>query len=295
MLIVQLTGGLGNQLFQYAFGRALSERSKATLMLDIHSYAWDTLRKYELGVFNISAQYATKEEIEKIKQSNPLFKDRLINKLKRTPLPYFQLSYLKEQSFTFDLNYLNFKSNNVYLEGYWQSENYFKEIRAILLKEILIEDSSFSSVFIKYKSIIRQAPNSVSVHIRRGDYVSNTETTAFHGLCGLDYYRDAMDHIESSICNPTYFVFSDDKAYVKQVFSGKQHIIIVENIPYDYEELFLMSYCSHHIIANSSFSWWGAWLNDFANKQVIAPEKWFATIEMNNQTESLIPKSWIRK
>jgi hypothetical protein len=295
MIIVQLTGGLGNQLFQYAMGRALSERSKDTLLLDINSYSWDTLRKYELGVCNIRAHYASKAEIENIKQSNPLFKDRLINKLKRTPLPYFQLPYLKEQSFKFDLNYINFKSNNVYVEGYWQSENYFKKIRAILLKEILIEDSSFSSVFNKYKSIIRQTKDCVSIHIRRGDYVSNTETTAFHGLCGLDYYRDAMHHIESSISNPTYFVFSDDKAYVKEVFNSEKNIIIVEDLPHDYEELFLMSYCSHNIIANSSFSWWGAWLNDSSNKQVVAPARWFANIEMNNQTQSLIPQSWIRK
>ena len=295
MIIVQLTGGLGNQLFQYAMGRALSDRSKDTLMLDINSYSWDTLRKYELGVFNIKVLYAKKEEIERVKQSKAFFKDRFLNKLKRTPLPYFRLSYLKEQSFKYDKNYINFKSKSVYIEGYWQSENYFKSIRNILLKEIFIEDASFSSYMLEYKSSIRQTKNSVSIHIRRGDYVSNTQTTAFHGLCGLEYYRNAMQHIEQSIPNPTYFVFSDDKAYVKEVFSGKQHIIIIENVPYDYEELFLMSYCNHHIIANSSFSWWGAWLNDSSKKQVIAPARWFATIEMNNQTESLIPPSWIRK
>ncbi len=297
MLIVQLTGGIGNQLFQYAMGRSLSERSKDTLMLDINSYSWDSLRKYELGVFQLKAPFASKKEIERVKQSNPLFKDRVYYyfKLKCAPFPYFRLSYLKEQSFTFDTNYLKFKSENVYVEGYWQSENYFKEIRDILLNELYIEESRFSLIMKDYTSIIRKAQDSVSIHIRRGDYLSNTETTAFHGLCGLDYYRDAMYHIEKTIANPTYFVFSDDKSYVKEVFSGKKNVVIVENVPYDYEELFLMSYCNHHIIANSSFSWWGAWLNDSSKKQVVAPARWFANIEMNNQTQSLFPPSWIRK
>ena len=295
MIIIQLTGGLGNQLFQYAMGRALSERSKDILLFDISSYSWDTLRKYELGIFNLKYHYATMIEITHLKHGKPFFKDRIMNKLKNQPIPYFRLSNLKEQSFKYDTNYLNFKSKDVYVEGYWQSENYFSHIRNVLLNEICLEETRCSNKMKEYKSKIEKTINSVSIHIRRGDYVSNTQTTAFHGLCGLQYYKNAMQHIEQSIPNPTYFIFSDDKAYVKEVFNGKQNLIIIENVPNDYEELFLMSYCNHNIIANSSFSWWGAWLNDTANKQVISPEKWFANIEMNNQTQSLIPQSWIRK
>ena len=294
MIIIQLTGGLGNQLFQYAMGRVLSERTKDTLMLDINSYSWDPLRKYELGVFQLKAPFATKEEIERVKQSNPLFKHRIYYKFKGAPCPYFRLSYLKEQSFKFDSNFLKFKSENVYVEGYWQSENYFKQIRDILLNELYIEESRFSLIMKDYTSIIRKAQGSVSIHIRRGDYLSNTETTAFHGLCGLNYYRDAMHHIEKTTPNPTYFVFSDDKSYVKEVFSGKQNVVIVENVPYDYEELFLMSYCNHNIIANSSFSWWGAWMNQNSKKMVLAPSKWFFNKEMQLLSLDLIPHDWIK-
>ena len=294
MIIVQLTGGLGNQLFQYAIGRALSERSKDTLMLDINSYSWDTLRKYELGVFNKRVLFAKKEQIERIKQSKPLCKDRFLNKFKRTPFPYFQLPYLKEQSFTFDTNYLNFRANNVYLEGYWQSENYFKHIRSKLLAEIQIDATMCSMSMGAYITWIKSTKNSVAIHVRRGDYLSNTETTAFHGLCGLEYYKSAMHHMEKFISTPTYFVFSDDKAYVKEIFRDQTNVVIIENIPFDYEELILMSLCQHNIIANSSFSWWGAWLNQYGEKRVIAPNLWFANNAMNSETLDLIPSSWTR-
>lgn len=294
MIIVQLTGGLGNQLFQYAMGRALSEISKEGLLLDINSYSWDTLRKYELEPFNLNARKATKSEIETLKQRKPSLKDRIFYKLKGESIPYYRFPYIKEQSFNFDSNFINFRQKNSYLEGYWQSENYFKQIRSILINEIQIQDTTISSVMKDYKTRIQNTKDSVSIHIRRGDYVSNEETTAFHGLCGLDYYIEAMSIIDKSIPNPTYFVFSDDKEYVKEVFNTKSNVVLIENIPFDYEELLLMSFCDHNIIANSSFSWWGAWLNRNQTKKVIAPSKWFANIEMNSKTESLIPQSWIR-
>jgi hypothetical protein len=128
--------------------------------------------------------------------------------------------------------------------------------------------------------------------VRRGDYVSNSVTTDFHGLCDIQYYKHAIEKINLEIPNPTFYIFSDDKGYVKEIFQEQKNIVFIEHIPFDFEELLLMSYCKHNIIANSSFSWWGAWLNTNINKIVIAPRRWFANNSMNQQTMDLLPKTW---
>ncbi len=291
MIIVQLTGGLGNQLFQFAFGRALSQKSGADLYLDISSYAWDDLRNYELSSFALKELIATNEEISQLKKRQPNFKDRLISKLTRKNIPYFRLSVINEPSFRFDENYVNYHNDNTYFQGYWQSESYFKQIRPILLKELTLKND-FSDSANYYSQLIESTEISVSIHVRRGDYVSNSETTAFHGVCDLNYYKTAIAYIQSQFQNPTFFVFSDDKEYVKEVFGNQTNIIYVENIPFDCEEMLLMSNCEHNIIANSSFSWWGAWLNQHQNKLVIAPDKWFLNEEMQANSVHLIPCEW---
>jgi hypothetical protein len=294
MIIVQLTGGLGNQLFQYAMGRAFSEISKEELLLDINSYLWDTLRKYELESFNLDVRKATKIEIDTIKRSILTWKDRIFYKLKGESIPYYRFPYIKEQSFNFDPNFIHYRQKNCYLEGYWQSEKYFKQIRSILLQEICVEEKFYSNKMNDYVTQIKNTNNSVSIHVRRGDYVSNPETTAFHGVCDLLYYLRAMNQIENLISNPNYFIFSDDTNYALELFKDKENVTFVENLPFDYEELLLMSFCNHNIIANSSFSWWGAWLNQNDKKHVIAPKRWFANEIMQNQTDDLIPFEWIK-
>jgi hypothetical protein len=130
--------------------------------------------------------------------------------------------------------------------------------------------------------------------VRRGDYVTNSATSDFHGLCDIQYYKYAIDKINLEIPNPTFYIFSDDKGYVKEIFQEQKNVVFIEHIPFDYEELLLMSYCKHNIIANSSFSWWGAWLNTNMHKMVIAPNLWFANKEMNNKNSYLIPESWCK-
>jgi hypothetical protein len=293
MIIIQLTGGLGNQLFQYAFGRALSEKSGAELHLDISSYAWDDLRNYELSSFDFKELIASKDEIIQLKKRQPIFKDRLISKLTRKNIPYFRLSVINEPSFRYDENYVNYRNTNSYFQGYWQSESYFKQIRPVLLKELTLKND-FSDSANYYSQLIQSTEKSVSIHVRRGDYVSNSETTAFHGVCDINYYKTAIAYIQSQFHNSTFFVFSDDKEYVKEVFGNQINIIFVENIPFDCEEMLLMSKCEHNIIANSSFSWWGAWLNQNHIKKVIAPKRWFANIEMQQNSDDLIPEQWIK-
>lgn len=294
MIIVELTGGLGNQLFQYAIGKALSVDSNDQLLFDTSSYLWDKLRNYELNIFNFNVPIATVEDVQKIHNSSPLFTDRILYKVLGRSIPYYRFPIIKEQSFTFDSDFKKFRKRNVYLQGYWQSEKYFKHVRSIILKDLKINENVASYEMKMYKNMIIETQSSVSIHIRRGDYVSNPATTAYHGLCDLEYYNLAMQKMESHIETPTYFIFSDDKEYVKSVFGHIKNTIIIENVMHDYEELILMSMCNHNIIANSSFSWWGSWLNANEAPIIIAPRRWFNNPEMQLQTKDIIPDCWCK-
>jgi hypothetical protein len=249
VITIKLKGGLGNQMFQYAFGRNLSYQQKIALRLDksfLNRPIWQkiigiTPRKYELNEFNIKA------------------------KLTET------------------------KSKN-YLEDYWQNEKYFKNIRNILLKDFTLKKES--SDFKKLAKNIFQT-NSVSIHIRRGDYAKSWKTKKYHGLISLNYYQKAYKIIIKKVDNPAFFVFSDDTNWVKKNLKINHPIIYVScfNKLTNAEELILMSICKHNIIANSSFSWWGAWLNKNSSKIVIAPKRWFAE---KNDYEDIVPQDWIR-
>jgi hypothetical protein len=294
MIIINLTGGIGNQLFQYAFGRALSLKSNCELVVDISSYEWDKLRQYSLNVFNLPIRKATQIEINNIKKSKVSLINRILYSLLGDPIPYYLFSVIKEKSFKYDLNFNLFRTKNVYLEGYWQSEKYFKNIQFILQNELKVNEDKLSIDYNLNKHLIIHKKNSVSIHVRRGDYVSNRVTSEYHGICDMNYYLQAINFFEELIEEPFFFVFSDDKNYVKENFGNKKNVLVVENIPYDYEELLLMSTCDHNIIANSSFSWWGAWLNANSNKKVIAPKKWFVNNEMQRLSSDLLPLEWIK-
>ena len=293
MIIVKLSGGLGNQLFQYAFGRALSLKQNELLAFSIDSFKWDKLRKFELDSFHLNLKIIDYDIVDKRVKKKYLITDKIKYFFLKKNIPYYRLSIIKEKSFLYDKNHVNFRTKNVYYEGYWQSENYFIEFKDILKSEI----RNFNLLNQKSQNIIdklKLIKNTVSIHVRRGDYISNNETNAFHGTCSLDYYFEAIKRIQNQIENPYFFIFSDDKMYIKEIFKNHTNYSIIENIPNDYEELLIMSACDHHIIANSSFSWWGAWLNPSKNKIVIAPKRWFSNETMQLQTEDLIPKSWIK-
>ena len=290
MIIVNIIGGLGNQMFQYAIGKAIAIKSKQKLKLDTTSFQHYTLRNYELDVFNIDTEIASKEEINHLKYNKPSFVEKLYIILNKKSLP-LKNRYYKEKKFQFDTEILSLRQS-IYLEGYWQSEKYFITHKDILIKEFTPkkEISHQSSLFHK----MMQAKTSVSLHIRRGDYVNNPTTNSFHGTCSLDYYKNAVSFITKKIDNPHFFIFSDDLIWAKENLNFITQITFVElnkDIP-DYEEMYLMSQCKHNIIANSSFSWWGAWLNQNSDKIVISPKKWFR--DKTVDTIDLIPSSWIR-
>lgn len=293
MLIVKLKGGLGNQLFQYAFGRALSLRNEQSLILDITHFdavrSGETPRDYRLHHYAISAKTEVPQAARKLlrmAKKNKLMKSSLVRSL-------FEIRSITEKGFEYrDIEPARASRGIWYYDGYWQAPRYFEEIRQTLLQEltpvVAAEDKNAETLgWIKNSS-------AVSLHVRRGDYVANPAANAFHGLCGLDYYRAAMDHMEKLIASPTYYVFSDDIGWARENIRTRYPTVFVEHNDdrAAHEDLRLMSQCHHHIIANSSFSWWGAWLSPNPDKKVIAPKRWFLDDSMN--CTDLIPSSWIR-
>jgi len=291
MVITKLKGGLGNQMFQYAFGRAIACIHGVPLKLDLtwfRNTGNDTPRKYELNHFNVMEMFASNEEIKEV-----LKERKFINKVSRVGkslVPFSWRSYVSETNPKFDENKLNLRSN-VYLEGVWWNERYFKSIETLIKKEFQLKDRSDEtnmSIAEKISSV-----NSIGIHVRRGDYVSNQKANEYHGLCSLDYYLKAIAEIERKVMEPHFFLFSDDPQWLKdnlKIKSSASHVI--HNSPNrGYEDLKLMSLCKHNIIANSSFSWWAAWLNANPDKIIYAPSKW-----SNNgalKSKDCLPEHWI--
>jgi hypothetical protein len=285
MIIVKLKGGLGNQLFQYAAGRQLSENQNVSLKLDL-SYLQSenpksrhTKRNFELDKFKIKAEIATEHEIRAIRRQ------RWKN--------FFKPIWIKERH---DDCYEKFTKagKTCYLDGFWQSENYFFNISEYIRSELQLKESFTENYFVGIKEQIENS-NSVSLHFRRGDYVDNPVINQFHGVCSLDYYQQAVKWMVERMKNPHFFVFSDDIQWVKKNFnSGFPMFFIEKSDEIHHSDFYLMSLCKHNIIANSSYSWWAAWLNANDNKLVITPQKWYLNKKKQSKINGLIPEKWIK-
>jgi hypothetical protein len=288
MIITKLNGGLGNQLFQYAAGRRLAHARGVDLKLDISGLGnlnyW-SMRHYELAPFDVVQTFATDEEITKLLRPYSGLVPRLFRRImqKNEQLP---MSYINEQHYHFDPRILDLP-DGVYLDGYWQSEKYFADIVELIREEVSVKDPLAG----RNAELCQEIADcqAVSMHVRRGDYVNNEITHRVHGVCGLDYYARAVEYIVSRINRPVFLIFSDDPAWVRENIRLDQPVRIVDhNDPeHGYEDMRLMSLCRHHIIANSSFSWWGAWLNSRLDKIVVAPQRWFN--EYDADTRDLYP------
>lgn len=288
MIIAKLIGGLGNQMFQYSLGRHLSQKNKTELKIDITGFESYKLHKYSLDAFNIKKIIASKNEVDKFKkyQARRGKKWFLYNKFIADDSKYFQ-----EKSFSFDLMALELNSDT-YIDGHWQSEKYFKEIEPIIRADFSFVLKQGEKDLIVSKLI--SECNAISVHIRRADYITNTATNKVHGSCSAEYYKKATETMAEKINNPVFFVFSDDHNWAKQNIKNKYPAVYVDHNDADsnYQDMRLMASCKHNIIANSTFSWWGAWLNGNKDKIVIAPKKWFADSDKNEN--DIIPPEWIK-
>lgn len=285
MLTINLKGGLGNQMFQYALGRRLSLERNETLALDTTTLhraqeVGDVYRPFALDAFRIDAHIITPEEAARRKYPYGLLSKGL---------HLFRLKVLRQTYVGWHPELLK-QYRCLYFDGYFQSPKYFEDIRQILLKDFSLV-KPFNTTTAQIAAYMGET-NSVSVHVRRSDYITNHRARNAQGICSLEYYANAVRKIQESITNPVWFIFSDDIQWVKEELSLPGETIYVSGAGIsDQEELLLMSTCKHNIIANSSFSWWGAWLNQNPNKMVIAPTPWFDI--RKNEHKDLIPEKWI--
>ncbi|MCK4999726.1 MAG: alpha-1,2-fucosyltransferase [Anaerohalosphaera sp.] len=290
MLIANIIGGLGNQMFQYAFVKALALRKGVEFKLDISGFIHYKLHDYSLDNLNIDENLADENEVEMLKVKGKGRAKKFHQKLLTTLTIRSNTHFIEEYPYSFDKRVWKLP-NSVYLEGYWNCYRYFKDIRAEILKDFKVHTNQ-TGKDLEVSMIIKDT-NSVSIHVRRCDYVTNAKTQKHHGICGLDYYRDAIKRVSGIIRKPTFFVFSDDHQWVKENLKMPYEIVYVDhNGPCrNYEDMRLMSQCRSNIIANSTFSWWAGWLNNYEDKIVVAPEKWVSSgIDIDN----LLPKEWIK-
>lgn len=292
MVIIKLQGGLGNQMFQYAFGYTIAKKYNRTLKLDVSGFKRNGLRQYQLQSYPIKHETASKKEILALRyEQEPLIKciTRRFTKTKRKDSPNYYREK-KNEPFVFNDSYP--KSDNIYFEGFWQNERYFYTSKDCLSK-IFEPEASADESFNFYKNKITNSA-SVSLHIRRGDYAQNTSALEKHGLCDLNYYTAAINKIVHEVPNPVFFIFSDDITWTKKNMPDLQHAFYIENIRdrTDALEMQLMKLCQHNIIANSTFSWWSAWLNQNPNKKVIAPRTWCLSTEFDSS--DIVPRNWTR-
>jgi hypothetical protein len=294
MIIVRLMGGHSNQLFQYAVGRALADKHNTALKLDTESYLGnqpeqDTPRQYELGVYPLRASVTSRADIARVLPLD--FQPGLAFKVAWRLGIDKHIRPFSEGGKAFNPKVLELP-DNTYLNGWWQNEKYFKHIRQELIKDFEPKETMSP----KNKKYLREieSSTSVSLHVRREDYVTNKHANKAHGLAPLAFYKAAFEHIKKVRPDKKVhvFVFSTDMPWCKRNIKLDSPVTFVEGNAQGSDDMRLMKHCQHNILANSSFSWWGAWLNQNPDKLVVAPKMWFKDEKENQEME--LPKEWIR-
>lgn len=292
MVIAKLSGGLGNQMFQYAAAIAMADYLECDCKFDL---SWFTTSDLHNGleinsVFGIDLPVASVADFKAVLGWKwPIIRllgSRLLSK--KISFLVSRLVFTEKSSMRY-CDGLPDKNTGYYMVGYWQSEEFFLGKTDLVRSIFKINDDIG---FIGYKQHILDSDNSVSMHVRRGDYVTDKQSNQLLGECSVEYYREAALNIEKELGkSPVYFVFSDDLQWVEEKFSFLKRAVFVRGNTgsHSYLDMYLMSLCKHHIIANSSFSWWGAWLNSSPNKIVYTPTPWFNNAEM---LKSICPAQW---
>ncbi|MGL5056252.1 MAG: alpha-1,2-fucosyltransferase [Fusobacteriaceae bacterium] len=285
--IVKFHGGLGNQMFQYCFYKRLSFENK-DVFSDLSFFKkFEAHNGFELErIFNIKLRLMdsklelfliSKDKISKIRRS-------FFKKIKKFKIHTFSDTFYDEEI-------LKDKTETIFYEGYWQSEKYFKNIEDEIKTEFIfpqINEENNLKILDKIKK-----ENSISIHVRRGDYIGHPQ---LDGLASIKYYEKAIEYIKKRVHNPKFFIFSNDLLWCKDnlPLTENEYIAVEGNSKEkSFRDLQLMSQCKHNIIPNSSFSWWGAWLNKNPQKIVIAPKKWF-TCKSEFRYDDIVPKDWIK-
>jgi hypothetical protein len=291
-IIAQLQGGLGNQLFQYATARALAHQHQTPLLLDQSWFAktYEDVTPRELLISALNTKGAL------ISLELPPKRPKRIRRILQKLWPINPFVYSERSPYCFDPSLLKaptFKTQNLYLMGYWQSYRYFESIKKILQSEV----SPKAPLDAHYQNYLNQiqACSSSMVHVRRGDYVHLASAAKVHGFIGLDYYQQGMAILLDRKPETHFFVFSDDLDWVKANLPYQDKITFIQSLEKGdavIQELELMTHCQNHLIANSSLSWWAAWLAKNANNMVLCPSHWANDLSMN--WDDLLPANWQR-
>lgn len=294
MIIVKLQGGLGNQMFQYAVGRRLALKERSKLLLDLRSFQESRAsehavrRDYGLGEFDLQAEIASAADLKHFFRNRGRL-ERGLRRLLRWP-PY---TTYHEPSLHYDPAVLSLP-DDTYLSGYWQHVEYFQDIEHIIRRDFCFKYLALSPQA-AHLATESELTESVCIHVRRGDYVQDAKTNAFHGAIDTEYLQSAVSTLVARLRSPCFYVFSDDISWCMHNLHLEQPTIFVDstlsggNAAVD---LHLMTHCKHFILSNSSFSWWGAWLSNHPGKLVVAPQRWFATPQYADCTPAL--PEWIK-
>lgn len=285
MIIVKFNGGLGNQLFQYAFGRALQLKYNDTYAIDVEEFRRSyghVPRHYSLEPFNLPSVVS----VLPIKDSKSLLFFKVFHKINRklnsSLARLFNVYWWRSPVFK-DLGIKDTKVKKCYFYGYWQSEKYFGDYKDIIKKELKVKTPIIDECK-PYADLIKNS-NAVCLHIRRGDFVKEGMI-----ICDIDYYQRGIDYISQHTENPRFFIFTNDNEWVKQNIKLPEDSVFVDVADPDYEVLRLMYMCKHFVISNSSYSWWGQYLSENPDKIVIAPSKW--SLVWPNE-RSMYQDSWV--
>ena len=290
---MKIQAGLGNQMFQYALARHLSIKKHVPFKFDTTSFAYDPFdRIYTLGYFDIVEAIASPKEIDLVIRKKGL-KRTLYQSIEKRVRPFHKRTFVKERYRGFDPDIFNLSFNkDLYFDGGWQSEFYFKDIQDILRKEFTVRNPPQG----KNESVLHQIQNheSVCFHVRRTDYVTHPVSKNKHGGLSMAYYTQAASIIADKVKDPYFYIFSDDPEWVQKYIKLPYPFMYVtfNGFDQDYEDLRLMKNCKHFIIANSTFSWWAAWLGSNPEKIIIAPERWYLDSAIKN--DDIIPEQWIK-
>jgi hypothetical protein len=294
MIIVKLQGGLGNQMFQYAAGKSLAQKHAVPLFIDTSFFETNsdssehfTARNFELNAFKLNYTLASKSMLDDV------FRPGILKNIQR--------KFFSNQTWLYTEKGLGYDNGfekiipPVWIDGYWQSERYFKQYEPIIRTEFSFNTDELPQQLPLLDQI--RSSNSVGVHFRRGDYISSKIINNHHGECSLSYYKKAIALLNEHFTDLKFFAFSDDTAWVKQNLSNNNLHIVEQHSLHDYPDwadMFLMSQCRHNIIANSTFSWWAAWLNSNPQKMIIAPKNWFRNPPDRFKLDDLLPTQWQR-
>jgi len=304
-IIIRITNGLGNQMFQYALGRKLSLLNNCPLKLDFSEYKENNLNHEGIGLnlyrFNIKGEIADNNDIDGLIPDKKRIENRILrsltNRYKNQIGKYFfyKKNYI-EDKWKGNLNIFKAKPP-LYLDGGWFNFNYFQDIDDILMKDLTLKNELRNNYFSGILRDIAESKNSVGIHFRR-KYALYPNTNRVFGVLDLDYYYKGIEYLNQQIGNVKLFVFADDISWVRENFKPNQKMTIIERSEYltDSHDWELLKSCKHQIISNSTFSWWAAYLNSNINKIVLFPKIWYKDPKRQKHFEKRKPVStnWIK-